>query len=224
MVQNVADSVADRLLEDTDAYVTSVVTITEEFADTMAVYRQDTSILPDARRRIDALESDCDDHLQNVRRLVGESMPPNYTEAYLRSGELLQLYRVLDAVPNRIEQFVTELAVTSPPLDAETRACFRDMSRRIAVGVDRLSGVVSAYVEGLVTSGDTVHVAPHVDAIASNESDCDAIRDAVIATAFESGVDAEALFVRELVVGLDAVMDAIEDVGDHLLYMNSADF
>lgn len=224
MARTVAERFADRLLERTDAYTGSVAGTTEALADAMVVYPRDSEVLPVAKDRIDALESDCDDRLRDVRRLVGESMPPNFTEAYLRTGDLLDLYRALDTIPSRIEQFVVELAVTTPPIDRAVRACFRDMSRRIAVATERLAEVVTAYVERLVTGDEPVHVAPEADAIATYESDCDAIRDAVVRSTFADGVDAEALFVRELVVALDGVMDAVEDAADHLLYMNSADF
>lgn len=224
MAQTVTERFADRLLEQSDAYGASVVETTDALADAMADYPQDERLPPSARTRLDELESACDRRLQSLRQLVGKSMPPNFTEAYLRTGDLLEIYRSLDVIANRSEQFIVELTVTTPPLETDVRACLRDMSRRIAVATERLVGVMDAYVESLLTDGERVYVEPHVEAIRAYESDCDAIRDAVIASVFADGIDVQALYVKELVVALDGVMDAVEDVADQLLYMNSADF
>ena len=224
MARTATEAFETRLCDATETYLQTVTSTTDGFTDAMADYHRDPETIERTRGRLRTLETACDESLDAVRRLIGESMPPNVTEAYLRTEDLLALFQYVDRIPNRIERFTAELYAIDPPIDADIRACIRDVSGRIAVATATLSRIVEAYVSGMCSCGEGIHVEPHVRRIARCESDCDAIRDRLIEHVCRDGVDAEALVVRELIVVLDSAMDAVEDAGDHLLYMNSADF
>ncbi|WP_132059988.1 DUF47 domain-containing protein [Halorussus amylolyticus] len=214
---------AESVRERTATYLDRVTDCTALLPDALDAYETDPPEFENAVERIAACESACDDALRDLRALLGESAPPNYTDVYLRADEVARLYAAIDAVPNRVERFGRELDAMNPTLSEDCRVAFHEMATLTHHATVELTDTTTAYVESLVTEGETASVAESVADISAAESECDRLKYESLASAFDSRPPADALVVRELVVTLDAAMDAVEDAGDQLLFMNSAD-
>ena len=217
----VTGAFGDEVLSRTDTYLQQVEATTAHLPDAVDAYGENADAFVATVDRLNTQESECDATLRELSTLLGESLPPNYTDVYLRADDVVRLYGCLDAVPNRAERFARELANTRPSLTPETRETVREMAALVAEGTVILTELTGAYVEGLVTSGDPIVVADDVETIVALETECDAHKYDALQTAFENRETADALLVRELLVALDAAMDAIEDAAEHLLSMQS---
>lgn len=220
-MSTVTDAFADEVLARTGTYLDQVESTTAHLPDALDAYGTDDSAFEAAVDRLGTQESECDATLRELRTLVGESLPPNYTDVYLRADDVIRLYDRIDAVPNRAESFARELAAMRPDLSPAVQDALVEMASLTAEATVVLADVTEAYVESLVTAGESVRVADDVQRLATMEGDCDAHKYDALATVFEECSTADALAVRELLLALDDAMDAVEDAGDHLLSMNS---
>lgn len=217
----VTGAYADEVRGRTDTYLDQVETCIAHLPDAIDAYGTDESAFETTVDRLSTQESDCDATLRELRELVGESLPPNYTDVYLRADDVVRLYASVDAVPNQAEQFVRELGSMAPALTDDTREAFRKMATLVVEATVLLTDATEAYVESLLTAGDPVYVADDIDTIASLESTCDAHKYETLQTAFADAPTGDALVVRELLLSLDDAMNAVEDAADHLLSMSS---
>jgi uncharacterized protein Yka (UPF0111/DUF47 family) len=219
-----------------------MATVTDEYGDDvldatvayLADVRDCVSLLPTALEHygtaefaptVDRLcerESDCDASLRELRRLLGDVAPPNYTEVYLRTGEVMRLYAAVDDVPNAAERFVRQLDVIDPHLSPSVRTEFGAMAAATVEATDLLAAVTEDCVADLVSEDEADDYTTDIERIAALESDCDGHKAAVVETAFESNATADALLVRDLAASLDAAVDAAEDAADHLVFMQGA--
>jgi uncharacterized protein Yka (UPF0111/DUF47 family) len=217
----VTGAFADEISTRTDTYLQQVEATTAHLPDALDAYGEDADAFVAAVDRLDTQESECDATLRELSTLLGESLPPNYTDVYLRADDVVRLYGRLDAVPNRAERFARELASMRPDLTPDTREAVREMSALVVEGTIILADLVDAYVEALVTAGDPIVVADDVERIVALETECDAHKYDALRTVFETHETADALVIRELLLALDAAMDAVEDAAEHLLSMQS---
>ncbi len=218
----VTGAFADEVQSRTTTYLDQVETTTAHLPDALDAYGADPEAFLAAVDRLNTQESECDATLRELTTLLGESLPPNYTDVYLRVDDVIRLYTRVDEIPNHAEQFVRQLSAMGPDLAEETLHALREMGALVVEGTTILTGVIEAYVETLVTGGDPITLADDVDTIVALESACDAHKYDGIGAAFDDSDTADALVVRELLVALDAAMDAIEDTAEHLLAMQSA--
>jgi len=218
----VTGAFADEVRSRTTTYLDQVETTTAHLPDALDAYDEDPEAFLAAVDRLNTQESECDATLRELTTLLGESLPPNYTDVYLRVDDVLRLYGHVDRIPNHAEQFARQLAGMRPTLSGETLHALREMGDLVAEGTVILTDATEAYLETLVTSGDPVAIGDDVDTIVALESTCDAHKYDGIADAFEQCDTADALVVRELLLALDAAMDAVEDTAEHLLAMQSA--
>ncbi|WP_166035590.1 DUF47 family protein [Halorussus pelagicus] len=207
----------------TETYLDGVTDTTAHLPDALDAYGTDPAAFEEAVERVAEHESACDTALRELRGTVRESMPPNYTEMYLRVDDVARLYAAIDAVPNRAEGFVRELHAITPELGDSARTTLREMAMLTAEAAAELAAATTAYVEQLVGESAAVSVTDAVDRVADLESECDGLKHDALAAAFEGRPTAEALVVRELILKLDAAMDAVEDAAEHLLFVASAD-
>lgn len=217
----VTGTYADEVRAYTDTYLEQVQACTAHLPDALEAYGTDRAAFVASVDRLSTVESECDATLRELRALVGEAVPPNYTEFYLRGGDAVRLYAQIDAIPNRVEQFCRELGAIEPTLDSAVLADLREMGRLVVQATRRLADVTSAYVESLVTAGDPVRVTDAVGEIATLETDCDDRTYAALERAFSTAPAGDALVVHALVRTLDAAMDAVEDAADFLLSLSS---
>ena len=218
----VTGACADEVRSRTETYLDQVETTTAHLPDAVDAYGTDRPAFSAAVDRIGTGESECDATLRELRTLVGESLPPNYTEVYLRADDVVRLYDRIDEIPNRAESFARELGSMHPDLPAGIHDTLCEMAALVAKATVVLTDVTAAYVESLVTAGDPVRITDDVERVATMESNCDAHKYEALQQAFGQCQTGDALVVRELLLSLDAAMDAVEDAGDHLLSMNSA--
>lgn len=218
----VTGAFADEVQSRTATYLDQVDAATSHLPDALDAYGSDPDSFVASVDRLNARESECDATLRDLMALLGDSLPPNYTEVYLRADDVVQLYRRVDAIPNHAEQFVRQLASMEPSVTADTVSTFREMGSLIVEGTTLLTDITVAYVDHLVTSGDRVAIADDVETIVALESACDAHKYEGIQRAFEGCDTADALVVRELLLALDSAMDAVEDAAEYLLAMQSA--
>lgn len=207
----------------TDAYLDHVTDATAGLPDALDAYGTDPEAFAVAVQRVAARESACDATLRDLRALVGESTPPNDTELYLRMDEVARLYAAIDEVPNRAERFVRELDAIDPALSEDRRIALREMAALTDEAARKLARLAARFVECLVTDADPVPVVETAEELAELESACDRLKYDVLDAAFDDLPTADALVVRELVLTLDAAMDAVEDASEQLLFVNSTD-
>jgi len=212
---------ANEISARTDTYLQQVETATAHLPDAVEAYGDDADAFVATVDRLSTQESECDATLRELSSLLGESLPPNYTDVYLRADDVVRLYSHLDAVPNCAERFARELASMRPDMTTDTRAALREMSALVVEGTVVLTDLADAYVESLVTAGDPIVVAEDVQTIVALETECDAHKYDALKTAFAECETADALVIRELLLALDAAMDAVEDAAEHLLSMQS---
>ena len=215
---------AEEVLSSTELYLEQVETCTSHLPDAVDAYGTDPDAFVAAVDRLSAVESECDATLRELRTLVGEALPPNFTEVFLRVEDVSTLYARIDVVPNRAEQFARELGAMDPGLSRETRDSLRGMATLVAEATTVLTDATGAYVEGLVTAGEPVRVRDAVESVAALEGECDGHKYVALRRAFGTLPTAEALVVRQLLLSIDAAMDAAEDAADHLLSMAGADW
>ena len=217
----------------TERYLEQVAAVTDALPAAIDAYAEDAEAFEEATQTVAERESACDATLRDLRTAVGKSMPPNYSRFYLRIDDVSRLYAALDEIPNRVERFVRELRAMRPALDDRTRATCREMAALVCEAVAALADLTADYVERLVApendcggpeNGDSeANVTERVDSLAALESECDGLKYDGLAAAFEEHPTAEAVVLRELVLTLDAAMDAVEDVGDHVLFLASSE-
>ncbi|PSP84990.1 hypothetical protein BRC83_03525 [Halobacteriales archaeon QS_1_68_17] len=207
----------------TDVYLRQVRNCTRRLPDAVRAYGTDREQFRHEVERLSAVESECDSTLRQVRALVGESMPPNFTVAYLHAGDVVDLYAEVDAVANRAEQFGRELAAIEPAVTDPELASLVEMAEMTDEATGVLTNAVLDRADDLSTVGEVPPIEDAVEAIDALESECDAAKYELIETGFTDGTTVEALAVRELALVLDGAMDAVEDAADHLVYMASRD-
>ena len=147
----VTGAFADEMQSRTETYLRQVETTTTHLPDAVDAYGENPAAFVAAVDRLSTRESECDATRRELSTLLGESLPPNYTDVYLRADDVVRLFCCLDAVPNRVERFARELASMRPHLGAETRDTLREMSALVVEGTVVLTGLVEAYVGSLVT-------------------------------------------------------------------------
>lgn len=217
----VTGAFADEISSRTETYLQQVEATATHLPDAVDAYGEDADAFVAAVDRLSTQESECDATLRELSSLLGESLPPNYTDVYLRADDVVRLYGCLDAIPNRVERFARELASMRPDLTADTHTALQEMSALVVEGTVILTDLADAYVGSLVSSGDPIVVADEVDTIVTLETECDGYKYDALKTAFAERETADALVVRELLLALDAAMDAVEDAAEHLLSMQS---
>lgn len=216
----------------TDEYAESITGSTEEYLDSVrsctallpaALLRYDDPAFHETAIRLGDRESACDARLRELRGLLGDA-DPNYTDVYLRTPDVMELYALLDEVPNAAEQFVRDLDAIRPDLPEATHEDFRNAAALASRATWLICDAIERYVGSLVSPGRRVDVTDMVERVCALENRADDRKYAAIERSFDRLETADALVVRDLACSLDGTLDAAEDAGDHLLYMSSATY
>jgi len=199
----------------------------------LAAVRECLTVLPAAMQdygssafaeRVDAIadrESTCDELLCRVRTQCGDA-DPNFTDVYLHTDDVLELFALIDTIPNAAERFVTELQTAAPSLCPPTREDLAGMAAIALRSTVVLTNVVEEFVGALLASGSSGNPTEEVDLVAGLEGRADDLKLRIQRRVFEAGPTAHALVVRDLARVLDSTVDAAEDAADHLLFVHSA--
>lgn len=175
----------------------------------------------DIRDRIGELESRCDGQVRSLRASLADQ-PVAFTEQYLHAPDLLDVVYRVDRVAGASEQFVAELGAIQPAFGDGTLAALGEHARRSAVAADRLHAALDATVAGEDASvppgvDETLSPRDHVDAIRATECACDRLKYELLRDA--DGPEGSVLLVRQFVVTLDEVPNAVEDAADGLVQL-----
>ncbi|MFB6136845.1 MAG: DUF47 domain-containing protein [Halobacteriaceae archaeon] len=212
----------DRIVSETVTYLAEVEACVGELPGLCSAYAEDGAYRA-AADRVAERESACDRANRQIGGLVANASAREVgirlTRVHLNAGETIELYQRLDAVANAAERFASDLVATSPPRSAACLVTLRALADRAAETVQMLVHVVDEFVRALVDADRTASLATEVAAVRTAESECDRLRDAVVATAFDDGPTPAALCYRDLAAGLDETVDAMEDVTDQLLLL-----
>lgn len=222
-----ADSEADfgdRLEAQTDGYLTPLVDCVSLLPELLAEYEREADT--DATvERIEELESECDQLHREITALLTNGDPSdigirNTRLNYNQSG-LVEFYRQIDVLANLTERIAHEITMMRPPHDND---CFRgllEMAEEIAGVLSTLEDVVERFVHDLTTIDASDSFAADIQAIRDAESRCDAIKNDVIETAFNTeGID-QPLMYRELAILVDDLANTMEDVTDQIIAISS---
>ena len=108
-----------------------------------------------------------------------------------------------------------------PDASVEPFDDMREMADRIAEMVAVLGDVVEGFVRGLARADATETLAEGIEAIRDLESECDALRNDAIETAFADESVDQPLVYRELAILLDELANAVEDLTDRIVVIAS---
>jgi hypothetical protein len=209
---------ADRALSFADA----IADCTALLPDLVDAYGSDPERYAGMVDRVNHLESRCDSHARDLRRLLGGRLDPTFSAFYLVADELVAVLNDADDVASRTERFAKELQVLGPDLSRRERADLREMASLAAEAASVFVTALRAYVQRLDGDGEA-DVSYSLDRVRSLERDCDLLKYDLLSRAFEDGASAEALVRKDLVTSLDGVANATEDAADGLLGVASLD-
>jgi len=212
------DAFGDAVREQTEEYLTEVRRCLATLPPALLGYGH--SGFTDGVSALVASESVCDERLRTLRTTLGTA-EPNYTDVYLNSGAVMELFVLVDEVPNCAERFLRELDAVRRPLDDETADALTQMAALAARATRLLTEAMETFVDGLIEPGERAAVVDAVDQVAVLESRADDLKYEIITDAFDTLPTAEAVVVRDLARSLDAALDAAEDTADQLLYVHA---
>jgi hypothetical protein len=206
-------SVTARFLDQLEACVGSLPVLLDRYAAGEPI----ESVVESISER----ESDCDRTNREFSRLISGSsvrdLGIRLTRVHLHSGQIIELYQLLDEIADHLEQFATELAAIDPPRQEQCVAGLREMADHCVAGMAVLSNAVDQYVRALCQPAESLSITEQIARIRELESESDRLRDVIIADAFREGPTATSMVYFQLATRLNTVLDTIEDVTDQML-------
>lgn len=174
--------------------------------------------------RICDLESDCDARNRHISALIAdadvEQLGIRLTRIHLHSGQIIELYGLLDEIANTAEQFAEELVAIDPRPAARPLEVLAEMAAKIVSTTTHLHRAVETYVHALCHPNEPTAIVDAVQQVRDAETDGDALRNEVLATAFDDAAIENPLVYREFALLLDSILDAMEDVTDKMIFIS----
>ncbi|MFC6753779.1 DUF47 domain-containing protein [Halorubrum tibetense] len=218
------DGFGDRLESRTGAYLDRLIDCIELLPEAFDRYEADGKYR-DTVERIATIESECDDVNREITGSITDSGPQDIgllnTRINFNAASLIELYNDLDVIANHTERITQELVMTRPEHGTEPFDGLTEMATETVTMAEQLREVVEQFVHGLTAPDETVTLTEGIETVRAGESRCDAIRDDVIATAFDGGRTADALLYREFAILLDELANTMEDVTDRIVVIAS---
>lgn len=213
-------SFEQRLRDGTETYLDQIDATVQLLPPLLAAYRDDDGYRRVADR-IGEQESACDTTLRRIGALIVNAdvtdLGIRLSRLHLNTGATIELYQLLDEIPNLAEQFADELLAMAPPRSPRTLTALSTMIDLAVEAMSAIRGAVGTYVE-MVTNGDPqANPLPAIERVRHLESETDDTRNETITTAFQHEESGAGLVFRELAVLLDALVDAMEDVTDRIV-------
>lgn len=219
MSEGTTASLDNELLAETESYLDAI----GESVNRVPALLNDYSRGAAARETADeirALESECD---ETVRRICGrisnatvEEVGLENTRIHLNVTRIVELYRRLDAVANRVERFAEELVTMAPPYEEPYFRQFREMADTASRAMAALDDAVTGFVRALCSGERSETIDDEIRAIRSAESACDSLRNGLVADVFSDDSIDQPMVFREFALHLDRIVDAMEDVADQI--------
>jgi uncharacterized protein Yka (UPF0111/DUF47 family) len=214
----------DRLVAQTDTYLEPLTDCVRLLPELLAQYEDDADT-GETVERIEDLESECDQIHREITALITNGNPSdigirNTRLNYNQSG-LVEFYRTIDVMANLTERIAHEITMMRPPHDNDCFAGLREMAEEVASMMSTLEDVVERFVHNLSDIDASDSFAGDIQSIRDAESRCDAIKNSVIETAFNTdGID-QPLMYRELAILVDDLANTMEDVTDQIITISS---
>ncbi|MCG1003370.1 MULTISPECIES: DUF47 domain-containing protein [Halobacterium] len=214
-----------RVVDRTDAYLDRISECVELLSRLVEEYEDGDSSRA-LVEEIRAVESDCDAKSRRISALVTNTTVKEFgirnSRMHLNAEQVVRLYQLLDEIPNTAERVAEDLLTVSP---ARRRRCFRryrEMVDHATAAMASLGDAVYEFVRLLCSATETGSIAGHVEAIRAAETECDSVRNAVVADVFDADVP-DPLVYREFAFLFDQLVDAMEDVADQLVLLSSSE-
>jgi uncharacterized protein Yka (UPF0111/DUF47 family) len=212
-------SQTETYLESIDACVASLPRLIDQYAAEDPSYRRTVE-------RIHAIESDCDETNRRISTLIAnadvDELGLGLTNLHLNTGTTIDLYQQLDEIANTAERFAAELDAIEPPRSAACLDVLHEMADTAARTTPVLARTVTDYIEVLCDPYASATLGADITRIRAAESDCDDLRTDAIAAAFDGDVPVPVVY-REFANILDAVVDAMEDVADRIVWVTGSE-
>lgn len=215
-----------QVVEQTDAYLDDI----SECVDLLSRLVEDYEPGDSTRHLVEeirGLESDCDARSRRLSALITNTTVREFgirnSRMHLNAEQAVRLYQLLDEIPNAAEQIAEDLVTIAPE---RRRSCFRryrEMVGYATTAMAALADAVHEFVRLLCSSTETGSIATHVETIRATESDCDGVRNAIIADVFTDKTISQPMVYRDLASRFDRLVDAMEDVTDQLVLLSSSE-
>ncbi|WP_435194679.1 DUF47 domain-containing protein [Natronomonas sp. EA1] len=208
--------------------------VSEQFSEYLAAVERCVHVLPDAidayghdterfAAAIRAVSNHEDETVECARKLRATLAGIDGFEAgrvYLMRGELVTYLTALSEIATSAERVLVELDTIEPAL-GPIREGLAEMAHVAGVAFETLAAASRSYVRALATVADPPSLGASLDRVRRLETAADDLKDDCLRETFTGGYGPEALVHRELVLGMDAVPNTIEDAADHLAYMRA---
>lgn len=176
-------------------------------------------------REIRTLETECDKTNREIRRLFSNATAEDFglrnTRIYLNLHQILETYQRIDTVANAVERIADELVTIRPPRVEPYFGQFEEMATYATTAVDALEEMMAAFTLSLREGGRTETIGEAIHVIREAESSCDTSRNDLLEDVFGDESVERPLLYREFALLFDRLVDAIEDVTDHLVLVAS---
>jgi hypothetical protein len=219
MTASEAESFDEVLRTETTRFLDTIDACVEALPDLLEAYGADGTV--DARvEAIREAESDCDRAARRISSHIANAdaaeLGIRLTRVHLHAGNTIGLFQQLDEIPNTVEQIAEELEAIAPEPAPRVLVILREMATIASDAIIALRNAVIGYVDILCETDAQRSIAADVTEIRALESDVDRLRNDAITAAFQiEGRDA--LVYREIALLLDALVDTMEDVTDHMI-------
>jgi len=225
MQTDTSDQFEGRLRAQTTAYLDQLEACVGQLPPVLSRYAANDDY-EDAVERIVELESACDQTNRQLSALVSNATVGEYgvelSRLYLNSNQTIELFQRLDEIANAAEQFGLDIITTTPSRSSDCLDLLFAMANIAARTISTLRTTVKAYVRMLCEPEKSVSVIEEVQTVRTAETDCDEFRTDCIEAAFDADSTRSALVYRELALGLDSVVDTMEDVTDHMILSSNS--
>ncbi|MFB6152027.1 MAG: DUF47 domain-containing protein [Haloarculaceae archaeon] len=214
----------EQLEEKTDAYLDRLVDCVNLLPDVLDQYETGGEY-EETVERIQTLENDCDRRLREITGFISNAGPQDIgvlnTRITFNESALIEFYQNVDVVANLSERIAQELVMMRPESDTDCFEGLREMADLVVSMTTDLESLVERFVHSLSTTDATDTLTDEIRSIRKTESECDKIRNDVIATAFRDDAIDEPHTFREFAILLDEVANKMEDITDQIVIISS---
>lgn len=216
------EPIGDKFAQQTTVYLDQLEECLELLPQLLRQYAEDGAYR-EVADQIRELESDCDKANRDISALIsnstGEQIGLRNVRIHLNPGGVIVLYQTIDKIVNTAEQFAEELVGITPSRMDEPLVLLTEMAEKAVMTVSALRNAIMGYVNALLHPEQSISIADDVLQIRAIESECDKLRNEIIATVFDGEAGTTSLVYRELALLMDELVDSVEDVTDQLIFI-----
>lgn len=213
-----------QLESQTDAYLDRFIDCVRILPELLDQYENDGPYR-DTVERIQALESECDTMIRDIKALItnagADDMGLLNTRINYNQSALIEFYQNVDVVVNLTERIAQELQMMQPPHDTDCYRGLVEMAEEVASMTTTLEDLVERFIHTLAHTQGSDTLTAEIQSIRDAESRCDRIRNDVITTAFSDDSIEQPLMYREFAILFDELANKMEDITDQIVVIAS---